>query len=72
MVVRRIKIRSAAEYGVYVVASQSAAFSLPPKKGAEVGSLSGMKGNVREAVLSYRHPERSRGIFFICHYLFHA
>ena len=25
---------------------------------------SGMKGNVRESVFPYRHPERSRGIFF--------
>ena len=25
----------------------------------------GMKGNVRSPVLSYRHPERSRGIFFV-------
>ena len=31
------------------------------------GSLlrEGMKGNVRSPVLSYRHPERSRGIFFV-------
>ena len=32
-------------------------------EGAEVGSHSGMKRNVRQSVLSYRHPERSRGIF---------
>ena len=32
-------------------------------EGAEVGSRSGMKRNVRQSVLSYRHPERSRGIF---------
>ena len=31
------------------------------------GSLlrEGMKGNVRSPVLSYRHPERSRGIFYV-------
>ena len=31
------------------------------------GSLlrKGMKGNVRSPVLSYRHPERSRGIFYV-------
>ena len=24
------------------------------------------------SIVSYRHPERSRGIFFVCHFLFHA
>ena len=33
-------------------------------EGAEVGSRSEMKRNVRQSILSYRHPERSRGIFF--------
>ena len=32
-------------------------------EGAEVGSRSGMRCNVRQPVLSFRHPERSRGIF---------
>ena len=42
---------------------------LPPSsgrrcpEGAEVGSRSGMRCNVRQPVLSFRHPERSRGIF---------
>ena len=32
------------------------------------GSLlrEGMKRNVRQSVLSYRHPERSLRIFFVC------
>ena len=35
-----------------------------PRRGG--GCLrSGMKGNVRESVFPYRHPERSRGIFFV-------
>ena len=42
---------------------------LPPSsgrrcpEGAEVGSRSGMRCNVRQPVLLFRHPERSRGIF---------
>ena len=32
-------------------------------EGAEVVSRRGMEMNVRSPVLSYRHPERSRGIF---------
>ena len=32
-------------------------------EGAEVGSRSGMRRNVRQSVLPFRHPERSRGIF---------
>ena len=44
-------------------------FLFPPSsgrrcpEGAEVGSRSEMKRNVRQSILSYRHPERSRGIF---------
>ena len=34
-------------------------------EGAEVVSRSGMEMNVRSPVLSYRHPERSRGIFYV-------
>ncbi len=33
-------------------------------EGAEVGYRSEMKSNERQSVLSYRHPERSRGIFY--------
>ena len=35
-------------------------------------SLSLEMTNACEAAFSYRHPERSRGIFFVCHFLFHA
>ena len=38
-------------------------------KGAEVGFLSGMK-KWETALLSFRHPEHSRGIFFVCRFLF--
>ena len=34
-------------------------------EGAEVVSRSGMEMNVRSPVLSFRHPERSRGIFYV-------
>ena len=42
---------------------------LPPSfgrrypEGAEVGSRSGMRRKVRQPILPFRHPERSRGIF---------
>ena len=45
-------------------------FTLPPSsgrrcpEGAEVGSRRGMKG-MRDSPLPYRHPEHSRGIFFV-------
>ena len=32
-------------------------------EGAEVGSRSGMRRKVRQPILPFRHPERSRGIF---------
>ena len=38
-------------------------FFIEVTEGAEVVSRSGMEMNVRSPVLSYRHPERSRGIF---------
>ena len=34
-------------------------------EGAEVGSRSEMKRNVRQSILSYRHRKRSRGIFYV-------
>ena len=40
-----------------------AVFFIEVTEGAEVVSHSGMEMNVRSPVLSYRHPERSRGIF---------
>ena len=40
-------------------------------EGAEVGSRSEMKRNVRQSILSYRHPERSRGIFYVVGYSAH-
>ena len=49
--------------------------TLPPShgrrcpEGAEVGFLSGMK-KWETALLSFRHPEHSRGIFFVCCFLF--
>ena len=42
-----------------------AVFFIEVTEGAEVVSRSGMEMNVRSPVLSYRHPERSRGIFFV-------
>ncbi len=41
-----------------------AVFFIEVTEGAEVVSRSGMEMNVRSPVLSYRHPERSRGIFY--------
>ena len=44
---------------------------LPPSfgrrcpEGAEVGSRSGMRRKVRQPILPFRHPERSRGIFLV-------
>ena len=51
-----------------------AAFSLLPleggaPKGAEVGFRSGMKKH-EEAFPPFRHPERSRGIFFVSFFRF--
>ena len=42
-----------------------AVFFIEVTEGAEVVSRSGMEMNVRSPVLSYRHPERSRGIFYV-------
>ena len=42
-----------------------AVFFIEVTEGAEVVSRSGMEMNVRSPVFSYRHPERSRGIFAI-------
>ena len=40
-----------------------AVFFIEVTEGAEVVSRSGMEMNVRSLVLSYRYPERSRGIY---------
>ena len=42
-----------------------AVFFIEVTEGAEVVSHSGMEMNVRSPVLSYRHHERSRGIFYV-------
>ena len=42
-----------------------AVFFIEVTEGAEVVSRSGMEMNVRSPVLSYSHPERSRGIFYV-------
>ena len=40
-------------------------------EGAEVGSRSEMERNARQSIFSYRHPERSRGIFYVVGYSAH-
>ena len=56
--------------------AREAAFSLLPMEGgAPKGRRLASQRTEKScggSIGSYRHPERSRGIFFVCHFLFHA